>query len=122
MIYAPEGRDMYLTWLPAIALAVATTLVGLRRTTIARVVVSQIALPIAAAAAIITACGAWPAVFGEPVAPVVPRYTAWMSPILLMVAHGAAAVALAGLATLVRPGSDRFARQAPPRSEPSAEP
>ena len=129
MIYAPEGRDMWLTWLPAIALACAATVIGLRRTTIvtarppggaaiARVMVAQLALPIAGAAAVITACGAWPAVFGEHVAPVVPRYTAWLSPILLMVAHGAAAVALAGLATLVRPSSDRFARPEPPRSEP----
>jgi hypothetical protein len=120
MIYAPEGRDMWLTWLPAIALACAATLIGLRRTTIARVIVAQVALPVAAAAAVITACGAWPAVFGEHVAPVVPRYTAWLSPMLLMVAHGAAAVALAGLATLVRPGSDRFARPEPPRTEPAA--
>ena len=121
MVYAPEGRDMWLTWLPALAVAVAATLVGLRRTTIARVIVSQMALPIAAAAAVLTACGAWPAVFGEQIAPVVPRYTAWMSPMLLIVAHGAAAVALAGLATLVRPGSDRFARREPPRSEPATE-
>jgi hypothetical protein len=118
MIYAPLGRDMWLTWLPAIAIAVAATAVGLRRTTITRVIVAQMALPLAAAAAVITACGAWPAVFGEQVAPVVPRYTAWLSPMLLMVAHGAAAVALAGLATLVRPGSDRFARPEPPRSDP----
>lgn len=120
MVYAPDGRDMWLTWLPAVAIATAATVIGLRRTTIARVIVAQIALPIAAAAAVITACGAWPAVFGEHVAPVVPRYTAWLSPMLLMVAHGAAAVALAGLATLVRPQSDRFARPEPPRSEPAA--
>jgi len=120
MIYAPEGRDMWLTWLPAVALAVAASVIGLRRTTIARVVVAQMALPLAAAAALITVCGAWPAVFGEHVAPVVPRYTAWLSPILLMVAHGAAAVALAGLATLVRPRSDRSSRPEPPRSEPAA--
>ena len=120
MIYAPEGREMWLTWLPACALAVAATVIGLRRTTIARVIIAQMALPLAAAAAVITACGAWPAVFGEHVAPVVPRYTAWLSPILLMVAHGAGAVALAGLATLVRPRSDRFAPPAPPSTEPAA--
>lgn len=118
MIYAPEGRDMWLTWLPALALAAVATVFGLRRTTIARVIVAQMALPIAAAAAVITATGAWPAVFGEPIAPVVPRYTAWLSPLLLMVAHGAAAVALAGLASLVRPASDRSSPPAPRRSEP----
>ena len=111
---------MWLTWLPAVALAVIATVFGLRRTTIARVIVAQMALPLAAVAAAITATGAWPAVFGEHVAPVVPRYTAWLSPLLLMVAHGAAAVALAGLARLVRPGSDRSEPAAPPRSEPEA--
>jgi hypothetical protein len=119
MVYAPEGREMYLTWLPALAIAVAATLVGLRRAPVWRVIVSQIALPIAAAAAVITACGAWPAVFGEQIAPVVPRYTAWLSPMLLIVAHGSAAVALAGLATLVRPGSDRSAPPETPHSEPA---
>lgn len=122
MIYAPEGRDMWLVWLPAVALAVAASVVGLRKTTIARVMVAQMALPLAAAAAVITATGAWPAVIGGHVAPVVPRYTAYLSPILLMVAHGAAAVALAGLATLVRPRSDRSAPPEPPRSEPAAAP
>jgi hypothetical protein len=117
MIYAPEGRDMWLVWLPAVALATVATVIGLRKTTIARVMVAQIALPIAAAAAAITATGAWPAVVGGHVAPVVPRYTAYLSPILLMVAHGAAAVALAGLATLVRPRSDRSSRPEPPSSE-----
>lgn len=120
MIYAPEGRDMWLVWLPSLALAVAATVFGLRRTTIARVLAGQVALPIAAVAAAITACGAWPAVFGEDIAPVVPRYTAYLSPILLMVAHGCAAVALAGLATLVRPRSDRSAPAEPPRSAPAA--
>ena len=118
MVYAPEGRDMWLVWLPSLALAFAATVIGLRKTTIARVMVSQLAIPIAAAAAVITACGAWPAVFGEHVAPVVPRYTAYLSPILLMVALGAAAVALAGLATLVRPRSDRSSPPEPPSSEP----
>jgi hypothetical protein len=120
MIYAPEGRDMWLTWLPAVALAVVATIFGLRRTTIARVVIAQMALPLAAVAAVLTATGAWPAVLGEQVAPVVPRYTAWMSPMLLMVAHGAAAVALAGLASLVRPVSDRSSPPEPPRNEPAA--
>ncbi len=120
MIYGPQGREMWLVWLPALGLAVAATVIGLRRTTIARVMVAQMALPLAAAAAVITACGGWPAVLGEHVAPVVPRYTAWMSPMLLMVAHGAAAVALAALATLVRPRSDRYERPEPPRSAPAA--
>lgn len=120
MIYAPEGRDMYMVWLPAVALAAVTTWLGLRTSPLWRVVLAQLALPLAAAAAVITACGAWPAVFGEQIAPVVPRYTAWMSPLLLMVGHGAAAVALAALATIVRPPSDPRARPASRHSEPAA--
>ena len=110
---------MWLAWLPSLLLAAGATVFGLRRTTISRVVVAQLALPLAAVAAVITATGAWPAVFGDEIAPVVPRYTAWMSPLLLMVAHGAAAVALAGLATLFRPPSDRSAPPATPRTEPA---
>jgi hypothetical protein len=102
MIYKPEGRDMYLTWLPALAIAFAATVIGLRRTTLGRVLVAQLALPIAATAAVLTVTGAWLSVFGADIAPVVPRYTAWMSPMLLMTAHGVAAVALGVLANLVR--------------------
>ena len=120
MIYKPEGRDMYLTWLPALVLAVGCTWLGLRKRTLVRVVLAQLALPFAAAAAALTAAGAWPTLFGAELAPVVPRYTAWSSPLLLMAAHGAAAVALAVLATLVRPVFDRFARREPPRTEPAA--
>jgi arylsulfatase A-like enzyme len=120
MVYARDPRDMYLVWLPALALAAAATWFGLRSTTLARVIVSQLAIPLAAAAAALTACGAWPTIFGEQVAPVVPRYTAYTSPLLLMAAHGAAAVALGALARLVLPTSDRRAPAAPPRSEPAA--
>jgi len=119
MIYAPEGRDMYLTWLPALLLAFVTTIIGLRRTSPWRVLVAQLALPLAAVAAVITACGGWPAVLGAHVAPVVPRYTAWMSPLLLMGAHGAGAVALAALATLGRSLFDRSGPPGPPRSAPA---
>ena len=120
MVYAPEGREMYLAWLAALPLAAAATWFGLRSTTLARVLVGQLAIPLAAAAAALTACGAWPAVFGEELAPVVPRYTAYMSPLLLMAAHGAAAVGLAVLARHVLPPFGRRAPPAPPRSEPAA--
>jgi hypothetical protein len=120
MVYAPEGRDMYLAWLPALPLAAAATYIGLGRRPIAQVIVSQLALPVAAAASVITVTGAWPALFGAEVAPVVPRFTAYMSPLVLMVAHGAAAVALAVLARLVRPMFGRRAPAEPPKSEPAA--
>jgi type I phosphodiesterase/nucleotide pyrophosphatase len=120
LIYRPEGRDMYIVWLPLLALAFAATWFGRRRTTLVRIVTAQLALPFAAAATALTACGAWGAVFGAEIAPVVPRFTAYMSPLLLMAAHGAAAVALAALATLVRPASGRPAPPEPPQTAPTA--
>lgn len=119
MIYKPEGRDMYLTWIGALPIAAVCTYLGLGKTTLPRVLGAQLALPFAAACAALTVAGAWPTLFGAEVAPVVPRYTAWSSPLLLIAAHGAAAVALGVLARLVRPVFDRFARRAPPRTEPS---
>jgi hypothetical protein len=119
-VYPQAGREMYLVWLPLLALAFAATLFGARRTTLLRAACAQLAVPFAAAASALTACGAWSAVFGAEVAPVVPRFTAYTSPVLLMAAHGAAAVALAALATIVRPGSGRPARPEPPRTEPPA--
>ena len=121
-LYKPEGRDMYLTWLPALAIALATTWIGLARPiSLGRVVVAQLGFPVLATAAAITACGAWPVVFGAEFAPVVPRYTAWMLALVLMVAHGAGAVALGVLATLVRRAFDRRAPEAPPRSARAAD-
>ncbi|HEY0192299.1 MAG TPA: alkaline phosphatase family protein [Kofleriaceae bacterium] len=117
-IYKPAGRDMYLVWLPLLALAGAATWFGARRTALWRVATAQLALPFAAAGFAVTAAGAWAAVGGAEVAPVVPRFTGYMSPLLLMAAHGAAAVALAALATFVRLVFDRRARPAPPRSAP----
>jgi hypothetical protein len=127
-VYRSGGWDMYLVWLPRpalvlvwlplVALAFAATTFGLGRTTLARVVLAQLALPLAAAATAITACGGWGAVFGAEVAPVVPRFTAYMSPLLLMASHGAAAVALAVLATLVRPVFGRLGRRGPRRTAP----
>jgi hypothetical protein len=113
MVYRPEGRDMYLVWLPALAVATATAWFGLGRTTLARVVAAQLALPFAAAAGALAACGAWPAVFGAEIAPVVPRYTAWCSPLLLIAAHGAAAVALAVAGRTVH---SAFGRRGPPET------
>ncbi|HWO19583.1 MAG TPA: alkaline phosphatase family protein [Kofleriaceae bacterium] len=120
MVYARDGRDMWLTWAAALPIAAVTTWLGLRATTLARVVIAQLAIPWAATAAALTACGAWPMLLGEESAPVVPRYTAYASPLLLIAAHGAAAVALAVLARLVLGRSGRRGPPAPPRSERAA--
>ncbi len=122
MIYNPEGRDMSLAWLPALALAMASTAVGVYRTPIARVVVAQLALPFAAVAACVTAAGAWDALVGDRTAPVVPYFTAWMSPLLLVAAHGAAVVALAVLATSVHRSFYRRAPAEPPQTERATAP
>lgn len=116
MVYAPLGRDMYLAWLPALFVAALATYAGLSRTTLLRVLVGQLALPAAAAAAALTACGGWPAVFGAEVAPVVPRFTAWMSPLVLMLAHGAGAVGLGLLGRIVRQAFGRREPEAKPRT------
>ncbi len=119
MIYKPEGRDMYLTWLPALLVAVVATTFGLSRMPLLRVLVAQLALPFAAAAAAITASGAWSTVLGAEVAPVVPKFTAWMSPLILLAAHGAAAVALGVLARVVLRSFGRSSPAEPPRSAPA---
>jgi hypothetical protein len=117
MVFAPEGRTMYLTWLPSLAVAAIATYIGSGRTTVARAAIAQLALPVATLAAVITACGAWPTLLGAAVAPVVPHYTAWLSALLLIVAHGSAAVALAVLGRTVR---SAFGRRAPPETPHSA--
>ncbi|MGE0551156.1 MAG: hypothetical protein AB7O24_12660 [Kofleriaceae bacterium] len=121
MIYKPAGRDMYMTWLPALAIAFVSTWLGLRTTTLARLVIAQLAVPVAATAAVLTACGAWPAMFGAEVAPVVPRYSAWVSPLLLMVSQGALAVALGVLASLVPRWFGRREPAEPPRNAPATD-
>jgi len=120
MIYAPTGRAMYVTWLPALAIAFATTWFARSRTTLARVLVAQLALPLGALASAIIVTGAWRNLLGEEVAPIVPRFTAYLLPLLLIVAHGLAAVALAVLGRSVRSVYGRPSPPEPPRSEPAA--
>ena len=117
MTYAWSGLTMYVTWLPALALCAVSTYLGLGQTTVARVAVSQLALPAAAVAAATTACGAWPLLTGADQAPIVPLFTAALSPLLLLLAHGCAAVALAVLGRTVR---SAFGRRAPPETPRSA--
>src|SRR5262249_37070213 len=102
MVYAPLGETMFVTWLPALAIAFAATWYGLGRTTVLHITIAQLALPLAAVAAALAACGGWRPLIGEHVAPVVPRFTAYASPLLLVAAHGCAAVALAVLGRTAR--------------------
>lgn len=120
MVYAPTGERLREAWEPALLLAAAATYVGMGRTTLLRVLVAQLALPFACLAAAITACGGWAPLLGAEVAPVVPHYTAYTSPLLLLTAHGAAAVGLAVLARTVLAVFDRPPPPETPRTEPSA--
>ena len=125
IVWAPAGQAMYVTWLPSLAIAISATWFGVQSidtaTATIRVVLAQLALPCAAVAAAITASGAWPLVFGEHVAPIAPHVTAWLSPLVLIAAHGCAAVALAALARFVQLAFDRRSPPASPSIAPAAE-
>jgi hypothetical protein len=130
MVYAKEsildvfdtGRRLMLrSWLAALPLAAVSTWYGLGRTTLWRVLVAQLALPFAVLAASITACAGWAALAGAEVAPVVPRYTAYTSALLLITAHGSAAVGLSVLARTVHSLFGRRPREETARTAPSAD-
>jgi hypothetical protein len=121
MLYAPEGRTMYLAWLGALPLATVATWFGLARLSLTRVLVAQLALPATALAANLIACGGWSAMLGAETAPVVPHFTAYTSPLLLITAHGSAAVALAVLARTVHSAFGRRRPAETPRSAPSGD-
>jgi hypothetical protein len=120
MVYAPTGRAMWLCWLPALALCAVTAWLGLARQPVLRVLASQLALPVGVVVAALTVTRGWPVLVAAHVAPVVPRFTAWASPLILIAAHGLGVVGLVVLGTSVRSAFDRRRPPEPPRSEPAA--
>jgi hypothetical protein len=117
MVYAKERitdvldfdkRLMMRSWLASLPLAFAATWFGLTRTTLVRVIAGQLALPLAALVAALTASGAWGALFGVETSPMVPHYTAFTSVLLLIASQGSAAV---GLAVLARTVQQAFGRR-----------
>lgn len=112
MVYAKEDlanlfdggkRLMMRSWLVALPVGGVATWVGLARgVSFVRVLVAQLAVPAAALAAALTACGGWGPLFGADVSPMVPTYTALTLVLLVMVSQGAAAVSLAALARTVQ--------------------
>ncbi|MBP9206065.1 MAG: alkaline phosphatase family protein [Kofleriaceae bacterium] len=117
-IYKPTGRDLYLAFWPALALLAVGAGLAARDRAPLRLVAAQLALPAAALLAALLVCGGEVVFVGATAAPVVPRYTAWVSPLFLMVAQACGVVALAALATLVPPRSDRAAPPGTRRSAP----
>jgi len=117
MVYAKERltdlfdfdkRLMMRSWIASLPLAFAATWFGMTRTTLVRVLAGQLALPIAALVACVTASGAWVALFGMETSPMVPHYTAFTSVLLLISSQGSAAV---GLAVLARTVQQAFGRR-----------
>jgi hypothetical protein len=120
MTYARDGKAMTLAWAWALPFIGFATYYGLGKFSLTRVVVGQLAVPFAALAACITACVGWRELFGADVAPIVPYFTAYVSPLFLLTAHGSAVVALVVLARTVHSAFDRRRPEETPRSGSSA--
>lgn len=120
MTYAREGKAMTLAWAWALPFIGFATYYGLGKYSLLRVLVGQLAIPFAALAACITACVGWSELFGANVAPIVPYFTAYVSPLLLLTAQGSAVAALVVLARSVHSAFDRRRLQETPRNASSA--
>lgn len=111
MIYKPAGLAMAEAFAPGLAvLAIALSAAGRDRWL--RALVGQLALPaaITLAGAVIT--GALPLVAGEAVCPIVPRWSGWLSPMLLMTVTAAG---VAGVVLLIGAALPPPAARRPPR-------
>lgn len=121
MTYARDGKAMTLAWAAALPFVGFATYYGLGKYSMWRVLVGQLAIPFGALAACITACVGWSELFGADVAPIVPYFTAYVSPLLLLTAHGSAVVALVVLARTVHSAFDRRRPEGTPRNAPSTD-
>ncbi|MBK9030523.1 MAG: hypothetical protein IPL61_04150 [Myxococcales bacterium] len=116
MIYKREGLIMRDAFAPALIVLVLLMAVEVHRDW-RRALVAQLALPVAAALALWIVTGATGLWFGEPVCPVVPRWTGWLPPVTLIAATGLAVAGLVVLASAVLPGSGPSARSGTSRSD-----
>lgn len=108
MIYPPKGLAMAEDFGPGLAvLAVALTLAIRARGRSLRGVLGQLALPAAITLAIALVTGALPLLVGDPVCPVVPRWSGWLSPLMLMLATGLGVAGLVVLVSAALPRSER---------------
>src|SRR5690606_27457830 len=96
MIYKPKGLDMAQAFAPGLAVLAVSLLLAVRddggRWT--RAVVAQLALPAVGTLAVLVACGGAPLLWGEVVCPIVPFWTGWLSPLLLLLSAASAVAAL----------------------------
>ena len=119
MTYARDGKAMTLAWAAALPFVGFATYYGLGKYSLTRVLAGQLTVPFATLAACITACVGWGELLGADVAPIVPYFTAFVSPLLLITAHGSAVVALVVLARTVHSAFDRRRPEETPRNASS---
>ncbi len=118
-IYKPKGLDLAQAMAPGLGV-LGASLAALARRGWGRAVVAQLGLPLGATVAVVIVTGAAPLVWGAAVCPVVPRWTGWLSPLLLNAAMAAAVGSLGLLASAVLPGSGPSAPPGTRRSGPAA--
>lgn len=119
MIYKPKGLDMAQAFAPGLGV-LAVALVVSARASWTRALVAQLALPVLGTLAVLVACGGAPLLWGEAVCPIVPLWTGWLSPLLLLLSAASGVAALVLLATAVLSASGPSAPPGTRRSEPAA--
>ncbi len=122
MIYKPKGLDMAQAFAPGLAVLAVSLLLAVRddggRWT--RALVMQLALPALGTLAVLVACGGAPLLWGDAVCPIVPFWTGWLSPLLLLLSAASGVAALVLLATAVLSASGPSAPPGTRRNEPAA--
>jgi hypothetical protein len=119
MIYKPKGLDMAQAMAPGLGVLAVTLMLALRAGW-TRALVAQLALPVTGTFAILVACGGAPLLAGDAVCPIVPLWTGWLSPLLLLLSAASGVAALVLLATAVLSASGPSAPPGTRRSEPAA--
>lgn len=122
MIYKPKGLDMAQAFAPGLAVLAVSLLLTVRDDggRWARALVVQLALPVLGTLAVLVACGGAPLLWGDAVCPIVPFWTGWLSPLLLLLSAASGVAALVLLATAVLSASGPSAPPGTRRSEPAA--
>ncbi|HUQ02751.1 MAG TPA: alkaline phosphatase family protein [Kofleriaceae bacterium] len=120
MIYKPKGLDMAQAMAPGLGVLAVSLLFTVRRAGWMRASVAQLVLPVVGTLAVLVACGGAPLLVGDAVCPIVPFWTGWLSPLLLLLSAASGVAALVLLATAVLSSSGPSAPPGTRRSEPAA--